>query len=172
LKKAHERLVKFAVCVHHFLLDGFFEEDLSMTASRILEVKGSEVFTLPPETTTMNAVKSLREHKIGALIVSSGNGTIDGILSERDIVRAIANHGAEALTSAVSAHMTKDVVTCAESATIPELMELMTKGRFRHVPVARDGKLVGIISIGDVVKRRIAEVEAEAEEIKSYISSV
>ncbi|KPB01694.1 CBS domain-containing protein [Ahrensia marina] len=143
-----------------------------MTASRILEVKGSEVFTLPPETATMDAVKSLREHKIGALIVSSGNGKIDGILSERDIVRAIANHGAEALTSAVSAHMTKDVVTCAESATIPELMELMTKGRFRHVPVARDGKLVGIISIGDVVKRRIAEVEAEAEEIKSYISSV
>lgn len=143
-----------------------------MIASRILEVKGSEVFTLPPSTIMMDAVKALREHKIGALIVSSGKGDISGILSERDIVRAIANHGADALSSPISLYMTKDVVTCTESATIPELMESMTRGRFRHVPVARDGKLVGIISIGDVVKRRIAEVEAEAEEIKSYISSV
>lgn len=143
-----------------------------MSVSRILAEKGSEVFTLPPSTNTMEAVTALREHKIGALVVSGGESKIDGILSERDIVRALANKGADALSQPISEHMTKNVITCSETANVPELMELMTKGRFRHLPVARDGQLVGIISIGDVVKRRIAEMEAEAENIKSYISSV
>lgn len=143
-----------------------------MSVARILEEKGSDVFTMPPSTKTMDAVIALRDQKIGALVVSSGGGKIDGILSERDIVRALAEHGKSVLTKPVSDLMTKNVITCSERANVPELMELMTKGRFRHLPVATDGKLVGIISIGDVVKRRIAEVEAEAEEIKSYISSV
>ena len=143
-----------------------------MSVARILEEKGSDVFTMPPSTKTMDAVIALREQKIGALIVSSGDGKIDGILSERDVVRALAEHGESALSKPVSALMTQNVITCSETANVPELMEIMTKGRFRHLPVATDGKLVGIISIGDVVKRRIAEVEAEAEDIKSYISSV
>ncbi len=142
-----------------------------MSVARMLEQKGSDVFTLPPSTNTMDAVIALREHKIGALVISSGDGKIDGILSERDVVRALANNGPDALSEPVSNHMTKNVITCTEQASVPELMELMTTGRFRHLPVARDGKLVGIISIGDVVKRRIAEVEAEAEEIRSYITS-
>ncbi|MDZ7823757.1 MAG: CBS domain-containing protein [Ahrensia sp.] len=143
-----------------------------MSVARILESKGREVYTLPPSTKTMDAVIALREHKIGALVISSGNASIDGILSERDVVRAIANHGAVALDQPVSKHMTAEVVTCSEATVVPELMDLMTSGRFRHLPVSRDGKLVGIISIGDVVKRRIADVVAEAEQIKSYIESV
>lgn len=143
-----------------------------MTVSRILAEKGSDVFTLQPHTSTMDAVLSLREHKVGALVISSGNGAIDGILSERDVVRALANSGAAALDQPVSAIMTKNVVTCKMDSRVPELMEQMTSGRFRHLPVADNGKLVGIISIGDVVKRRIAEVEAEAEDMKSYIASV
>ncbi|MEM8541725.1 MAG: CBS domain-containing protein [Pseudomonadota bacterium] len=142
-----------------------------MSVARMLEEKGSEVFTMPPSTNTMDAVVALREHKIGALVVSGGEGKIDGILSERDVVRALAERGKGALSEPVSSHMTSNVVTCTEMANVPELMELMTKGRFRHLPVERDGKLVGIISIGDVIKRRIAEVEAEAEDIKSYIAS-
>jgi CBS domain-containing protein len=142
-----------------------------MSVARILEEKGTDVFTMPPSTNTMDAVVALREHKIGALVVSSGDGKIDGILSERDVVRALAEHGQAALSKPVSDLMTTNVVTCSERANVPELMELMTKGRFRHLPVEADGKLVGIISIGDVVKRRIAEVEAEAEDIKSYIAS-
>lgn len=142
-----------------------------MSVSIILADKGSNVFTLPPSTSTMDAVIALREHKIGALVISSGQNKIDGILSERDVVRAIANNGADALSSPVSDHMTSKVVTCTERAQVPELMDIMTKGRFRHLPVERDGQLIGIISIGDVVKRRIIEVEAEAEDIKSYISS-
>ena len=142
-----------------------------MSVARMLEEKGSDVFTMPPSTNTMDAVKALREHKIGALVISSGQGKIDGILSERDVVRALAERGKAALSEPVSAHMTSNVITCTERANVPELMELMTKGRFRHLPVERDGKLAGIISIGDVIKRRIAEVEAEAEDIKSYIAS-
>lgn len=142
-----------------------------MSVARMLEEKGSDVFTMPPSTNTMDAVVALREHKIGALVISGGQGKIDGILSERDVVRALAEHGKGALSEPVSSHMTSNVVTCTEMANVPELMELMTKGRFRHLPVEREGKLVGIISIGDVIKRRIAEVEAEAEDIKSYIAS-
>lgn len=142
-----------------------------MSVARILEEKGTDVFTMPPSTDTMDAVVALREQKIGALVVSSGNGKIDGILSERDVVRALAEHGKSALSKPVSELMTSNVVTCSDRANVPELMELMTKGRFRHLPVEVDGKLAGIISIGDVVKRRIAEVEAEAEDIKSYIAS-
>lgn len=142
-----------------------------MSVARILQEKGSDVFTMPPSTNTMDAVVALGEQKIGALVVSSGNGKIDGILSERDVVRALAEHGKSALSKPVSEHMTSNVITCSERANVPELMELMTKGRFRHLPVETDGKLAGIISIGDVVKRRIAEVEAEAEDIKAYIAS-
>lgn len=142
-----------------------------MSVSRILAEKGNDVFTLPPNTTTMDAVIAMREHKVGAMVIAGSDKKINGILSERDVVRALANKGRDALDEAVSAHMTSNVVTCNEAMSVHELMEKMTDGRFRHLPVEREGKLVGIISIGDVVKRRIAAAEAEAEEIKSYIAS-
>jgi CBS domain-containing protein len=102
--------------------------------------------------------------------VTGAGGKIAGILSERDIVRAVASKGAGALTAPISAIMTSKVTTCGEDHTVNQVMELMTNGRFRHLPVERDGTLIGIISIGDVVRRRIEDVEREAEEIKAYIA--
>lgn len=143
-----------------------------MNVARILSAKGGDVFTLKPGVSMMEAISALREYKVGALVVSSGNGAIDGILSERDVVRAIDKDGAKALDEPVSTYMTAKVVSCSEDTTVHELMERMTEGRFRHMPVGRDGKLAGIISIGDVVKARIAEIEHEADEIRSYIAQV
>jgi CBS domain-containing protein len=97
--------------------------------------------------------------------------TIKGILSERDIVRALGRNGGAALDASVSELMTAKVRTCTEDSTVPELMELMTEGRFRHLPVERDGKLIGVVSIGDIVKRRIDQIEREADDIRSYIAS-
>lgn len=143
-----------------------------MTVKLILEQKGGEVFTLTPTGSIRHATNTLAERKVGALVVSDESQAILGILSERDIVRAIAKMGDAALDEPVSAVMTKSVKTCTEEATIPQVMSLMTDGRFRHLPVERDGKLVGIISIGDVVKRRIADIEQEADQIRAYIAAV
>lgn len=142
-----------------------------MTVKNILANKGSQVFTLSLEATGTDAVNALTRHNIGALVVASADKTIEGIVSERDIVRAIGQRGADALDGPISELMTKKVRTCTEDATVPELMGTMTEGRFRHLPVERDGKLVGVISIGDIVKHRIAEIEREAEDIRSYIAS-
>ena len=142
-----------------------------MNVARILEDKGSDVFTLSHDASVMDAVRELGDHRVGAMVVTDQDRTIHGILSERDVVGAIAKRGVNVLSEPVSALMTRDVVTCSEDMSINTLMELMTQGRFRHLPVERDGKLVGIISIGDVVKRRIAEIEMEAEEIRHYITS-
>ncbi|MEO1702032.1 MAG: CBS domain-containing protein [Pseudomonadota bacterium] len=142
-----------------------------MNVSAILAEKGTSVFTLKSGIGIMDAVRSLRENKVGALIVSDDGQSIDGILSERDIVRGIAELGAACLERNVADLMTRDVVTCSEDATVSDLMELMTQGRFRHLPVVRGNALVGIVSIGDIVKRRIADVEREAEEIRSYIAT-
>lgn len=141
-----------------------------MHVKSILEGKGSEVFTLTPQGSIADAARSLAQHKVGALVVSDDSKKILGILSERDIVKAVATDGSAALDKTVDDLMTRKVTTCAEESTVSELMSLMTEGRFRHLPVEKDGKLIGIISIGDVVKRRIAEVEREAEEIKTYIA--
>lgn len=143
-----------------------------MTVKLILEQKGGEVYTLSPTQTIEQATKALSERKVGALVVSDESKAILGILSERDIVRAIARMSDKALGEPVSALMTKNVTTCTEASTIAELMSLMTEGRFRHLPVERDGKLVGIVSIGDVVKKRIADVEQEADQIRAYIAAV
>ena len=116
-------------------------------------------------------MRFLADNKIGAVVVTGAGGRIEGILSERDIVRAVARKGADALSAPISAIMTSKVKTCGQSHSINQVMELMTNGRFRHLPVEEDGKLVGIISIGDVVRRRIEDVEREAEEIKAYIAS-
>ena len=142
-----------------------------MTVKAILDAKGHDVFTMGPNEPLSAAVKALADHRIGALVVTNGDRKIVGILSERDIVRAVAKDGASALTQAVRNVMTPKVKICNEHHTVNDVMEIMTEGRFRHLPVEKNGLLHGIISIGDVVKRRIEDVEREAEEIKQYIAS-
>jgi CBS domain-containing protein len=144
-------------------------EDAVMTVSSIIAAKGREVITAQPELTLHEVARVLAEKRIGAVIVIAADGSIKGILSERDIVRALAKSGADALHEPVSMHMTAKVISCQESDMITDVMEIMTKGRFRHVPVVRDGKLAGMISIGDVVKQRIAETEAESQSLRDYI---
>ncbi len=142
-----------------------------MTVKSILERKGYDVFSAPPETTLCDAVGMLAQHKIGAIVVCDENKAIKGILSERDVVRQIAAQGADALWKPISESMTIKVKVCTEKHTINQVMEIMTQGRFRHLPVEKDGRLYGLVSIGDVVKRRIEEVERESEEIRSYIAT-
>jgi CBS domain-containing protein len=142
-----------------------------MTVAAILANKGREVATVTPATTVADAVSILAKRKIGALVVVENGDRIAGIISERDIVRSMAAHSAGALTQAVSAIMTKTVVTCTDGETIDSVMSRMTRGRFRHLPVATNGRLTGIVSIGDVVKARIEQVEREAEDMRSYIAS-
>ena len=126
---------------------------------------------LEPGATLAEAARLLATRRIGAVVVTRGDRTILGILSERDIVRAVGEKGAPALDLSVESAMTAKVSTCRETHTINEVMELMTRGRFRHLPVEKDGQLAGIISIGDVVKRRIEDVEREAEQIREYIAT-
>lgn len=142
-----------------------------MTVKSILEAKGHDVFTYGPNEKLADAIKLLAEHRIGALVITNGDRKIVGILSERDVVRVLADQGAAALEQPVRAVMTPKVNICNESHTVNEIMEIMTNGRFRHLPVEKDGRLDGIVSIGDVVKRRIDDVEREAEEIRAYIAT-
>ncbi|MGN6466811.1 MAG: CBS domain-containing protein [Rhizobiaceae bacterium] len=142
-----------------------------MTVRSILEEKGRDVFTIGPDETLTDAIRLLAERRIGAIVVLRPNGAIGGILSERDIVRALAEGGAGALKQPVSAFMTAKVQVCREENTVNDVMEVMTRVRFRHLPVEREGKLVGLVSIGDVVKRRIEDAERETEEIKAYIAT-
>ncbi|PZO80505.1 MAG: inosine-5-monophosphate dehydrogenase [Mesorhizobium amorphae] len=141
-----------------------------MTVKAILDAKGSDVVTLGPNETLAEAVRLLAEYRIGALVVTNGDQRIVGILSERDIVRCLAEKGAAALEETVRAAMTPKVNICNEGHTVAEVMEIMTRGRFRHLPVERDGQICGIVSIGDVVKRRIEDAEREAEDMKQYIA--
>ena len=141
-----------------------------MTVKQILDQKGRDVVTVSPDMGTGEAVRFLADNKIGAVVVTGAGGKIAGILSERDIVRAVASIGGDALGKPISSIMTSKVTTCGEDHTVNQVMELMTNGRFRHLPVEKDGTLIGIISIGDVVRRRIEDVEREAEEIKAYIA--
>ncbi|WP_157014823.1 CBS domain-containing protein [Mesorhizobium xinjiangense] len=142
-----------------------------MTVKSILAEKGTDVFTIAPNRPLSEAVHTLAVHKIGAIVVTRGEAKIAGIISERDIVRALAAGGPDLLSKPVSFAMTSKVKVCHEGNTVHDVMEIMTEGRFRHLPVERDGRLVGLISIGDVVKRRIQEVEKEAEEIRTYIAT-
>ncbi|QDZ00831.1 CBS domain-containing protein [Nitratireductor mangrovi] len=142
-----------------------------MLVRTILADKGGDVVTIAPERTVGEAVSLLAEKKIGAVVVTKGGGKIAGILSERDIVRMLAAEGAAALQQPVAGAMTAKVKVCNEDHTVNDVMGIMTAGRFRHLPVERDGVLAGIISIGDVVKRRIEEIEHEAEEIRNYIAT-
>jgi CBS domain-containing protein len=142
-----------------------------MTVRSILDEKGRDVFTIGPDETLTAAIQLLAEKRIGAVVVLRPDGGIGGILSERDIVRALAEGGAGALTKPISAFMTSKVQVCREENTVNDVMEVMTRVRFRHLPVEKEGRLVGLVSIGDVVKRRIEDVEREAEDIKAYIAT-
>ncbi|MDQ6437924.1 CBS domain-containing protein [Mesorhizobium sp. LHD-90] len=142
-----------------------------MTVKAILERKGHDVFTIGPNERLSTAIQMLAEHRIGAVVVTNGDRKIVGILSERDIVRQVGRDGAAALDRSVREVMTPKVSICNENHTVNEVMEIMTKGRFRHLPVEKNGQLDGIVSIGDVVKRRIEDVEREAEQIREYIAT-
>jgi CBS domain-containing protein len=142
-----------------------------MNVATILGEKGIEVITANPEDSLLDIATTLRKHSIGCIVVSDGNDGIAGIVSERDLVRAIADSGGDILRSPVSKCMTKKVVTCRKSDTIHTIMAAMTDGRFRHMPVVEDAKLVGVISIGDVVRLRIAEAELEAAAMRDYIAT-
>ena len=143
---------------------------MSASARSILEQKGRNVITINPTVTLGEAAHVLEEHKIGAVVVVGMENRIVGIFTERDVVRAIGSEGKNALDQPVSAFMTANVYRGGEEAGVNELMEMMSARRFRHVPVEDNGKLCGIISIGDVVKSRIREIEQEAEHIKAYIA--
>jgi CBS domain-containing protein len=142
-----------------------------MIVGMILETKGRNVVTIGARATIGEAVAELGARKIGAIVVVEGIDRIVGIISERDVVRAVAQRGADVLSEPVGSIMTREVMTCSDQETINEVMTRMTRGRFRHLPVAKQGRLTGIISIGDVVKARIEEVEREAEEMRAYIAT-
>jgi CBS domain-containing protein len=142
-----------------------------MNVNAILKTKGRAVSTARPDASLLDIVQKLGAKKIGAIVVVGDNGQVAGIISERDVIRAVAEHGTAALNLNVSEVMTRSVVSCQETSAIDELMEMMTKGRFRHLPVIEDGALVGIISIGDVVKHHLAEVEMEVSAMKNYLAT-
>jgi len=143
-----------------------------MQVRHILGDKGRDVVAIDTAASLADAARLLSERKIGALIIKANDGGLSGIISERDLVHAIATGGAGALGDSVERHMTRSPVTCAESENVEVVMEVMTRGRFRHVPVLDDaGRLCGMVSIGDVVKTRIAETVNEAAALRDYISA-
>jgi CBS domain-containing protein len=142
----------------------------AMNVETILRAKGSAVATIRPDATVGAAVKELISRNVGALVVSEDGATVDGIISERDIVHGLADHGAALLSLKVAEMMTRQVVTCELSDTVDQLMAEMTNRRIRHFPVVQDGRLCGIVSIGDVVKNRLDEVEFEASSMRSFIA--
>lgn len=142
-----------------------------MTVKSILDEKGRDVVTLGPDAMLADATALLAEKRIGALVVIDDDDRILGILSERDIVRVIGQSGETALALKVSQVMTAKVTTCRETHTVIHVMEVMTRGRFRHLPVEKGGRLDGIVSIGDVVKRRIEETVREVDQIREYIAT-
>jgi CBS domain-containing protein len=141
-----------------------------MNVETILRNKGSWVATIRPDATVGTAVEMLNRERIGALIVSEDGDSVDGVLSERDIVIALGDYGADLLSRPVNEIMTRKVVACDPADTVQELMAEMTNRRFRHLPVLKDGRLCGIVSIGDLVKNRLDEVEFEATSLRSFIA--
>jgi CBS domain-containing protein len=142
-----------------------------MTVKAILCKKGRDVVTIDPSATLEAAIATLAEQRIGALVVPGADQRVIGILSERDVVRTFAELGADALTRRLAQVMTREVVTCGEGDTAVAIMELMTNGRFRHVPVVERDRLVGIVSIGDIVKHRLSIMEQESAALHDYIHS-
>ena len=142
-----------------------------MKVMEMLDSKGREVVTTQAEVTIEGIVRLLRARNIGAVVVLEADGGIAGLLSERDVVRALALHGQRALSMRVGEVMTRDLQTCGTGDDCRALMSLMTEHRVRHLPVVEDGRLAGIISIGDVVKQRLAEIESEADTLREYITA-
>ena len=141
-----------------------------MTVRSILDTKGHQIVSLEPEAKLSAAVKTLAERKIGAVLVLQA-GRIEGILSERDVVRVLGERGAAVLEEPVSTVMTRKVVSCKQSDTVSAIMEVMTHGKFRHLPVLDGERVVGLISIGDIVKWRVQEYEREQEALREYIKT-
>ncbi|HEV2264657.1 MAG TPA: CBS domain-containing protein [Stellaceae bacterium] len=141
-----------------------------MNVNDILKAKGREVATVAPDATVADAVRLLHGRGIGALVVSADTNRLDGILSERDIVHALAERGVTVLDMRVAELMTRRVVTCAPNDTIAELMGEMTRRRIRHLPVVDRGRLAGLVSIGDVVKNRLEEMESETTSLRQFIA--
>ena len=142
-----------------------------MTVKAILSKKGTDVLTIEPNKNLATAAKLLAEHAIGALVVTGPDRRIVGIVSERDIVQELAAHGPAALELPLTDAMTRRVMTCSLSDTISSVMERMTQGKFRHLPVIEQGRLAGIVSIGDVVKHRLHEMEKEQSALRDYIQT-
>ena len=142
-----------------------------MTVARILKEKGRDVLTTQPHQTLKDVAALLAAKGVGAVVVSDAAKSVLGIVSERDLVRAIGNGGARALEEPVSRHMTAKVTTVTENASIDHVMETMTNGRFRHMPVVEHGRLVGIVSIGDVVKRHVDAIDSERKALREYIAT-
>jgi len=140
-----------------------------MRVSGVLRAKGDAVATTPAGATVADALRALATHGVGALVVSEDGREVQGIVSERDVVRALAERGAGVLDELVASIMTTEVLTCGPTTTVQELAALMTDQRVRHVPVVVDGQLRGIVSIGDVVKSRIIELETETDAIREYV---
>ncbi len=140
-----------------------------MTVKAILSAKGGSVVTIDPNANVEAAAKVLAERRIGALVVTGAGERVVGIVSERDIVQALAGRGTAALAVPLTEVMTRKVATCTQSDTISSIMSRMTEGKFRHVPVVEQGRLVGIVSIGDVVKHRLQEMESEQAAMRDYI---
>ncbi len=142
-----------------------------MTVAVILAAKGNDVTTTQPHRTLQEIAAILAERGIGAVIITGGDGEVLGILSERDIVRAIGRNGVGVMEDAVSKHMTTKVVTASMEDAIDHVMEQMTAGRFRHLPVVHNGRLSGVVSIGDVVKHRLELIESEHRALREYIAT-
>jgi CBS domain-containing protein len=142
-----------------------------MTVKAILDAKGGSVLTIEPTASLEQAAKILAERRIGALVVTGPEQRVVGIVSERDVVSMLAARGCHALDVPLTAVMTRKVTTCSPSDTISTIMEQMTAGKFRHVPVVEQGRLTGIISIGDVVKHRLQEMEHEQNALRDYIQT-
>jgi len=140
-----------------------------MRVADILTVKGDDVISVTPDTNIVEVSKILKAKRIGAILVMKGD-SIAGIISERDIVRGLPDYGEKILNMPVSDLMTKKVTTCSSDASIDQIMEMMTEGRIRHLPVVDNGKLAGFISVGDVVKTRVEELVAEEGQLRSYVS--
>ena len=142
-----------------------------MLVKQIFKQKADRISTVQPGDTVATATEVLKRENIGAVMVGGPDGALLGILSERDIVRAMPEHGPDIFKLTVEQLMTRDVVTCSSEDRVNDLMKKMTAGRFRHLPVVDDDSLTGIISIGDVVKSRLEELEAEASQLRHYIAS-
>jgi CBS domain-containing protein len=142
-----------------------------MNVATILKLKGRDVLTARPDIPLMEIAALLGSHRIGCIVIVDKDGKVAGIVSERDIVRVVGSEGPEALNEPVETCMTKTVVTCREADTIDRIMSEMTSHRFRHMPVVERGRLIGLVSIGDVVRMRIAEAEMEAAAMRQYITT-